>query len=110
MPATDGAAAPGSARRATSPYPLSSARIAGLPSRRSSASLLPSVSAIKLVETSPGRYVSFEGNGRLAALRSVFADDADLWVECEWYDIGHVGRLQRRIARLRQAHGLDTAD
>ena len=72
--------------------------------------VLPSVSAIKLVETSPGRYVSFEGNGRLAALRSAFADDADLWVECEWYDIGHAGRLQRRIARLRQAHGLDTAD
>ena len=72
--------------------------------------VLPSVSAIKLVETSPGRYVSFEGNGRLAALRSVFADDADLCVECECYDIAHAGRLLRRIARLQRAHGLDAAD
>ncbi|MBL0042320.1 MAG: hypothetical protein IPP28_15085 [Xanthomonadales bacterium] len=31
--------------------------------------VLPSVSAIKLVETAPGRFVSYEGNGRLAALR-----------------------------------------
>ena len=32
--------------------------------------VLPSVSAIKLVEIVPGRFVSFEGNGRLAALRA----------------------------------------
>lgn len=73
-------------------------------------SVLPSVSAIKLIETAPGRYVSFEGNGRLAALRSVFADDADLQVECECYDLGPAARLLRRIARLRRAHGFDAAD
>lgn len=73
-------------------------------------SVLPSVSAIKLIETAPGRYVSFEGNGRLAALRNVFADTADLQVECERHDIAHAGRLLRRIARLREAHGLATAD
>jgi hypothetical protein len=72
--------------------------------------VLPSVSAIKLVEVAPGRYVSFEGNGRLAALRSVFAHTADLQVECEHHDIAHAGRLLRRIARLQEAYGLATTD
>lgn len=68
--------------------------------------VLPSVSAIKLVETAPQRFVSFEGNGRLAALREVFADVPELLIECECYDIRHAPRLQRRIERLRTAHGL----
>lgn len=72
--------------------------------------VLPSVSAIKLVETAPGRFVSYEGNGRLAALRQVFVDHPDLQVECELYDIAHAPRLLRRIARLRAAHGFDDAD
>ncbi|MBL0028477.1 MAG: hypothetical protein IPO95_05135 [Rhodanobacteraceae bacterium] len=72
--------------------------------------VLPSVSAIKLVETAPGRFVSYEGNGRLAALRQVFVDHPDLQIECEIYDIAHAPRLLRRIARLRAAHGFDDAN
>lgn len=72
--------------------------------------VLPSVSAIKLVEIVPGRFVSFEGNGRLAALRSVFPDATALQIECEVYDIAHAGRLLRRIERLRHAHGLTATD
>ena len=71
---------------------------------------LPSVSAIKLVEIVPGRFVSFEGNGRLAALRSVFPDATALQIECEVYDIAHAGRLLRRVERLRHAHGLTATD
>ncbi|HRG15877.1 MAG TPA: hypothetical protein PLB00_07765 [Pseudomonadota bacterium] len=72
--------------------------------------VLPSVSAIKLVEIAPGRFVSFEGNGRLAALRSVFTDAAALEIECELYDIAHATRLLRRIERLRLAHGFAADD
>lgn len=72
--------------------------------------VLPSVSAIKLVEVAPGRYVSFEGNGRLAALRSVFANTNAMDIECELYDIAHAGRLLHRIERLRLAHGFASRD
>lgn len=72
--------------------------------------LLPSVSAIKLVQVEPTRFVSYEGNGRLAALAEVFADTPELLLECELYDIAHAPRLLRRIARLRLAHGLIAAD
>lgn len=72
--------------------------------------VLPSVSAIKLVQVEQARFVSYEGNGRLAALGEVFADTPDLLVECELYDIGHAPRLLRRIARLRAAHGLVAPD
>jgi hypothetical protein len=72
--------------------------------------VLPSVSAIKIVETGPGRFVSYEGNGRLAALRAVFGEDPRLLVECELYAISHAPRLQRRIERLRAAHGLAPRD
>jgi hypothetical protein len=68
--------------------------------------VMPSVSAIKLIETDPGQFVSYEGNGRLAAIRSVFADCPDLLVECELYEIAHATRLLRRIGRLRKEHGL----
>ena len=67
--------------------------------------VLPSVSAIKLVESSPGSFVSWEGNGRLAAIREVFADTPELVIECELHDVRHSARLLRRITRLRSAHG-----
>ncbi len=68
--------------------------------------VLPSVSAIKLVQSAPGRFVSYEGNGRLAAIREVFVDAPQLLIECEHYDIRNQARLLRRIEKFRSAHGL----
>ena len=81
-------------------------RVAGRLDRNRLDGVMPSVSAIKLVETAPGKFVSYEGNGRLAAIRSVFEDRPDLLVECEHYEIAHAARLLRRIDRLRREHGL----
>lgn len=81
-------------------------RVAGRLDRNRLDGVMPSVSAIKLVETAPGEFVSYEGNGRLAAIRSVFEDRPDLLVECEHYEIAHAARLLRRIDRLRREHGL----
>jgi hypothetical protein len=68
---------------------------------------LPSVSNIKVADLGDGELVSFEGNGRLGALREALGADADFPVEIEQYrfDPADRAKLRRRIRRLRHRNG-----
>jgi hypothetical protein len=68
---------------------------------------LPSVSNIKVADLGDGEFVSFEGNGRLAALREALGTNADFPVEVEQYrfDPADRAKLRRRIRKLRRRNG-----
>lgn len=69
---------------------------------------LPSVSEIKVVKVSEGRFVSYEGNGRLGALQAVFGEDEGMAVEVEVYHFAprDLPTILRRINRVRRWNGL----
>ena len=69
---------------------------------------LPSVSDIKVADLGDGLYVSFEGNGRLAAVQRGLGEDTALPIEVELYRFGARDRkqLRRRIDRVRRRNGL----
>jgi hypothetical protein len=72
------------------------------------AAYIPSVSHIKIVEIGPNDYVSFEGNGRLEALRRVFGQETDVTVEVEQYVFRPSDRtkIARRVNRVRRWNGV----
>ncbi len=73
---------------------------------------LPSVSDIKVADLGDGRFVAFEGNGRLAALREGLGADASLPVEVERYRFStrDRNRFRRQIDKLRRSNGAATRD
>ena len=70
------------------------------------AKYLPSISWIKAVSFGAGRYVSFEGNGRLEALRRVVGKNNGIEVEVEVYYCKNTAKTIRRINRVRRHNGL----
>ena len=70
------------------------------------AEVLPSVSWIKTVRENDLSYLTYEGNGRLAALHEMFGSDADLEVEVELYHFRRPKKIVRRLNRLRRLNGL----
>ena len=70
------------------------------------AEVLPSVSWIKTVRESDQSYLTYEGNGRLAALHQVFGPEADPKVEVELYHFRRTKKIVRRLNRLRRLNGL----
>lgn len=44
---------------------------------------MPSVSHMKVVQDQPGKYLAFEGNGRLAAMQAVFSSADNMSLEVE---------------------------
>jgi hypothetical protein len=70
------------------------------------AEILPSVSWIKTVRDHDRSYLTYEGNGRLAALHQVFGPEADLEVEVELYHFRWPKKIVRRLNRLRRLNGL----
>jgi len=70
------------------------------------AEVLPSVSWIKTVRENDQSYLTYEGNGRLAALHKMFGPDADLDVEVELYHFRRPKKIVRRLNRLRRLNGL----
>ena len=70
------------------------------------AEVLPSVSWIKTVRENDQSYLTYEGNGRLAALHEMFGSDADLEVEVELYHFRRPKKIVRRLNRLRRLNGL----
>ena len=86
--------------------------LAGIESRRRITreflhEFLPSVSNIKVADLGNGEFVSFEGNGRLGALRAALGANAAIPVEVELYrfDPKDRAKLRRRIRRLRRRNG-----
>lgn len=70
------------------------------------AEVLPSVSWIKTVRENDESYLTYEGNGRLAALHAVFGPGTELEVEAELYHFLRPKKIIRRLNRLRRMNGL----
>ena len=70
------------------------------------AEILPSVSWIKTVRENDRSYLTYEGNGRLAALSEVFGPHAGLEVEVELYHFRNSRKIVRRLNRLRRLNNL----
>jgi hypothetical protein len=70
------------------------------------AEYLPSISSIKVVQESVNSVIAYEGNGRLAALQSVFESADDIMVEVEEYCFRNPKKILRRMNRVRRLNGL----
>mgnify|MGYP003390037363 FL=1 len=68
--------------------------------------IMPSVSHIKVVRDG-GRWLAFEGNGRLYAMRTVFAMADGMQVEVEEYSFDDDRSILRRLNRVRRLNRLD---
>ena len=68
--------------------------------------IIPSVSQIKVVRDGD-RWLAFEGNGRLYAMREVFAPEDGMQVEVEEYLFDDPRSLQRRLRRVRKLNRLE---
>lgn len=66
---------------------------------------IPSVSRIKVVQDGD-LWLAFEGNGRLYAMREVFAPEDDMQVEVEEYIFDDPRSIQRRLRRVRRLNRL----
>jgi hypothetical protein len=72
--------------------------------------LMPSVTPIRVVPTNDGSYFSFEGNGRLAALKSVFDQSDDMSVEVEIFKPKNQEEILADIHKLRGMYKTDPDD
>ena len=63
---------------------------------------LPSISGIKVVRDGRDGYISFEGNGRVEALRRVFPSSDGLKLEVEIYYVDEPGKILRRLRRVQR--------
>ncbi len=70
------------------------------------AKYLPSVSWIKSVADGSGNYISFEGNGRLFALKEVFSEDDQIQLEIEEYSFKSYKKIWRRMHRVRKLNNI----
>lgn len=67
---------------------------------------LPSVSGVKVVRTTDQTFISFEGNGRLAALQTVFLPEDHLTIEVEEYIFKDSTSILNQMNNLRDRHNL----
>lgn len=67
---------------------------------------LPSVSAIKVVRDDNGKFIAFEGNGRLVALHQVFSATDNMAIEVEEYLFKDHAKIINRMNRIRHLHNL----
>lgn len=67
--------------------------------------IIPSVSQIKVVRDG-ARWLAFEGNGRLYAMREVFAAEDGMQVEVEEYLFDDSRSIRRRLGRVRKLNRL----
>ena len=81
-------------------------RARGRIDRHTLARILPSVSWLKAVPAGDGSYIAYEGNGRLLALRRVFAGEEGMAVEVEVYRFRRGAKIVRRLDRVRRMNGL----
>ena len=63
---------------------------------------LPSVSGIKVIKEKEESYISFEGNGRVAAFKQVFSEDDVIQLEVEEYLLTDYDKILRRVDRVRR--------
>lgn len=70
------------------------------------AELMPSVSWIKIVQSAPDEYLSFEGNGRLAAMKDVFGPADEMMIEVELYRFENPLPILAKLNRVRKMNHL----
>lgn len=70
------------------------------------AELMPSVSWIKTVQSAADEYLSFEGNGRLAAMKNVFKPADEMMVEVEVYRFKNPRPILAKLNRVRRMNDL----
>ena len=68
---------------------------------------LPSVSGIKVIKEKEGSYISFEGNGRVAAFKQVFDENDAIELEVEEYQLTDYEKILRRVDRVRRRNFSD---
>jgi hypothetical protein len=73
-------------------------------SREKLLEVMPSVSGIKVISDNDGNYISFEGNGRLEALKRVFKQGEDIVLDVEVYHLKDSYKVLRRVNRVRKRH------
>ena len=66
------------------------------------AEVLPSVSPIMVVAEDVESYITFEGNGRLAALQEVFGVEDSIRIEVEEYCFKNPQKIVRRLRRVQR--------
>ncbi|MBT3230221.1 hypothetical protein HN358_00345 [Candidatus Uhrbacteria bacterium] len=76
-------------------------------SKEDLAKYLPSATYMRAVPMQDNRYVTFEGNGRIAALKQVFSTEDKIEIELEIFQPKHKRRIQKKINKLRAMHGLE---
>jgi hypothetical protein len=68
-----------------------------------------SVTGFQVVDVGEGKYVTFEGNGRAAAIQRAFGEDPVVEVEVRRFrfdDPHELERVQRRVERVQRANGV----
>ncbi|MDY7031957.1 MAG: hypothetical protein SVY10_08615 [Thermodesulfobacteriota bacterium] len=75
-------------------------------SREFLAAYMPSISWIKAVKEDDDSYITYEGNGRLAAMHQVFEPEDNMSVEIEVYHFKNNEKIIRRMNRVRRVNGL----
>ncbi len=70
------------------------------------AEVLPSATFIRAIEDKDGTYATFEGNGRIAALKSVFRPQDEIEIEVDVYYPKKIKRSQKKLKKLRKMYNL----
>lgn len=68
---------------------------------------LPSVTWIKAVRDDDGKYIVFEGNGRVAALQEVFTPADQMMLEIEIFDFPPDSDILDQVRQVRTAYNLN---
>lgn len=71
------------------------------------AELMPSATYIRAIEDGKGGYFTFEGNGRVAALKQVFDPQDEVEIEVDLYHPKKLKRSQKKIRKLRKMHRMN---
>jgi len=70
------------------------------------AELMPSATYMRAISKNAHEYYSFEGNGRIAALKQVFSDHDGIEIEMDIYHPKNIKRSRKKIRKLRKLHGM----
>jgi len=68
------------------------------------AELMPSATYIRAIKDADESYATFEGNGRVAALKEVFTPEDDIQIEVDVYYPKKLKRSQKKIKKLRKMY------
>lgn len=70
------------------------------------AELMPSATYLRAIQDKDGQYVTFEGNGRVAALKQVFDPADNIEIEVDFYAPTKPKQILKNIHKLRRMHNL----